>query len=106
MNKKIRILGMAARLAWFVLFCFQAAALGQTQTAAVAQTPEPIESVKETPSPPADESLDSMFPHFGDERPFWVSGQMNFISQAHPEFPAAYSGKNSFVYGLRVHVEL
>lgn len=27
---------------------------------------------------------------------FWLSGQMNIISQANPSFPAAYSGPNSF----------
>ncbi|MGH9377357.1 MAG: carbohydrate porin [Terriglobia bacterium] len=27
---------------------------------------------------------------------FWLSGQINFISQANPSFPAAYSGTNSF----------
>ena len=71
--------------------------------AAPAQRVEQSESFKDDPAPqkdapdaPADESPDSLFPHFGDERPFWVSGQMNFISQAHPEFHAAYSGPHSF----------
>lgn len=27
---------------------------------------------------------------------FWLSGQINFISQANPSFPAAFSGPNSF----------
>ena len=35
-----------------------------------------------------------MVPHFSDTR-FWLSGQANFIFQAHPPFPAAYTGKNS-----------
>jgi hypothetical protein len=36
-----------------------------------------------------------MFPHSQTAR-WWVSGQSNTIFQAHPEFPAAYSGSNSF----------
>lgn len=34
-----------------------------------------------------------MFPH--PWKRFWLSGQMNFIEQAHPGFPAPYSGPNS-----------
>lgn len=34
------------------------------------------------------------FPHFNNG-PFWLSGQANFIFQAHPGFSAAYSGANS-----------
>ena len=35
-----------------------------------------------------------MFPH--PEKSWWsISGQMNFIFQTHPEFPAKYSGPNS-----------
>src|SRR5690349_14199202 len=30
------------------------------------------------------------------DSPWWVSGQMNVIEQAHPTFSAAYSGPNSF----------
>jgi high affinity Mn2+ porin len=37
----------------------------------------------------------TMFPHFTDGR-IWLSGQMNFILQANPPFPAQYSGSNSF----------
>jgi len=44
--------------------------------------------------PPTDEGVETMFPHLKDTR-FWLSGQMNFIFQTHPPFPAAYSGKNS-----------
>ena len=35
-----------------------------------------------------------MFPHPKDAR-FWLSGQTNFIFQAHPDFHSPYSGKNS-----------
>ena len=34
-----------------------------------------------------------MFPH--PERRIWISGQANFIFQAHSDFPASYSGPNS-----------
>lgn len=37
---------------------------------------------------------ESMLPHLRDTR-FWLSGQANFIFQAHPDFHALYSGKNS-----------
>lgn len=39
-------------------------------------------------------SLTTVFPHSVTSR-YWVSGQMNFIFQAHPEFPALYSGEHS-----------
>src|SRR5437016_5512118 len=45
-------------------------------------------------APSADTDPETMLPHFGDKR-FWMSGQMNFIFQAHPGFHADYSGKNS-----------
>ena len=37
---------------------------------------------------------ESMLPHFKGTR-FWLSGQVNFIFQTHPDFHADYSGKNS-----------
>src|SRR5260370_13500394 len=43
---------------------------------------------------PTDGDPESMLPHFKDTR-FWLSGQMNFIFQTHPDFHAAYSGQNS-----------
>jgi high affinity Mn2+ porin len=44
--------------------------------------------------PPPDEGTESMLPHLKDSR-FWLSGQANFIFQAHPGFPALYSGPHS-----------
>jgi len=44
--------------------------------------------------PPADDSTEAMFPRFKDTR-FWLSGQANFIFQAHPDFHAPYSGPHS-----------
>ena len=45
---------------------------------------------------PSDEGVETMFPHFKDTR-FWLSGQMNFIFQTHPPFPAPYSGPHSLL---------
>jgi len=50
--------------------------------------------------PPPDDSVQSMFPRFKTSR-IWLSGQANFIFQAHGGFPALYSGPNS----LRDHYE-
>src|SRR5580700_10349598 len=58
-----------------------------------------------SPAPPASDdpvsapsdamaSPEAMFPHFKDTR-FWLSGQANFIFQAHPDFHADYSGPHS-----------
>jgi high affinity Mn2+ porin len=53
---------------------------------------------EETDSPTPE--TESIFPHFKDTR-FWLSGQANFIFQAHPEFHALYSG----VHSLNPHYE-
>jgi high affinity Mn2+ porin len=45
-------------------------------------------------SPTVDEGTQSMFPHFSSSR-VWLTGQSNFVFQAHPEFHAAYSGPHS-----------
>src|SRR5580704_8283065 len=47
-------------------------------------------------SAPDDAAADpeSMLPHFKSTR-FWLSGQANFIFQAHPDFHADYSGPHS-----------
>ncbi len=59
------------------------------QTPAPAPTPSTDPNTATPPDPP------SMFPH--PENTNWlVSGQMNFIAQWNPAFPAAYSGPNSF----------
>jgi len=44
--------------------------------------------------PANDDPVETMVPHFSNTR-FWLSGQMNFIFQTHPPFPAAYSGPHS-----------
>jgi hypothetical protein len=50
--------------------------------------------------PPAPDSTESIFPHLTNTR-FWLSGQANFIFQAHPEFQAPYNG----VHSLSPHYE-
>jgi hypothetical protein len=74
-----------------------------------APTPTPVPvPVPKTETPPATEDdapspsdnaaaiadPESMLPHFKDTR-FWLSGQINFIFQTHPDFHADYSGPNS-----------
>jgi high affinity Mn2+ porin len=58
----------------------------------LAQTPPP--PADEPSSPPGNADPEAMLPHFKDTR-FWLSGQVNFIFQTHPDFHAVYSGKNS-----------
>ncbi len=45
--------------------------------------------------PTANDVPPTMFPH-PENTWWWVSGQMNFIFQTNPSFPAKYSGPNSF----------
>ena len=64
-----------------------------------AQEPDASQRTDSSPQPqpvdaPADNSTETMFPHFKDTR-YWLSGQANFIFQTHPGFRALYSGKNS-----------
>src|ERR1700757_1242308 len=68
-------------------------AKAQTQDWPPAQA-SPPSPTDDPASPPADGDPESMVPHLKDTR-FWLSGQTNFIFQTHPDFHAAYSGKNS-----------
>jgi hypothetical protein len=91
---------------WLML-AFLAVTLGPG-TAMFAQQPDPPPPAQRSGTPPEnpsaaadpadpappDESTEAMLPHFQNSR-FWLSGQGNFIIQAHPEFHALYSGKNS-----------
>ncbi len=54
----------------------------------------PAASADDPASPPTNADPEAILPHFRDTR-FWLSGQMNFIFQAHPGFHADYSGQNS-----------
>jgi high affinity Mn2+ porin len=49
---------------------------------------------------PETDPLPVMFPHPESDR-FWISGQGNFIFQAHPPFHALYSGPHSFRTGFQ-----
>jgi high affinity Mn2+ porin len=80
------------------VFAFAAAGLraqdapqAQTQTS-VSQAP-PAQAAAPA-GPPTDGDPEAMFSHLKDTR-FWLTGQMNFIFQTHPDFHAAYSGQNS-----------
>jgi high affinity Mn2+ porin len=66
----------------------------QAQDSPPAQTSAPPVQTDDPETPPADADPESMVPHFRDTR-YWLSGQTNFIFQTHPDFRAAYSGKNS-----------
>src|SRR6266481_8330127 len=76
------------------------------QSRSVPKPAPPSSQPSEQPNSPApspatpDDSVETMSPHFKDTR-FWLSGQTNFIFEAHPGFPSAYSGPNS----LSTHYE-
>jgi hypothetical protein len=59
-----------------------------------AQANAPVASDAPVAAEASEETV-TMFPHSQTAR-WWVSGQSNTIFQAHPEFHAAYSGRNSF----------
>jgi high affinity Mn2+ porin len=59
-----------------------------------AQPQTPPAKTGDSPSAVGDADPEAMLPHFGDTC-FWLSGQMNFIFQTHPDFHAGYSGPNS-----------
>jgi len=60
---------------------------------APCQTPGTAAPDPSDPPAPANDP-EAMFSHFKNTR-FWLSGQMNFILQAHPPFSALYTGHNS-----------
>ncbi len=66
----------------------------QAQPASDSTQPAAAPNADDPPDPAPSGDPEAMLPHFKDSR-FWLSGQMNFISQAHPDFHADYSGKNS-----------
>ncbi len=90
--------------AWTLLAVLWLIALATCMIPACAQQPDaplpngnpPAAAADDPPSPPSDASADTeaMFSHFKDSR-FWLSGQANFIFQAHPGFHADYSGPHS-----------
>src|SRR5271157_4115867 len=89
-------LALALALA-FLLAAGAPACWAQAQAASSSQAAAPdAPDADDSASPPSEASADpeAMLPHLRDTR-FWLSGQMNFIFQAHPGFHAAYSGPNS-----------
>src|SRR5262249_54003580 len=55
-----------------------------------AASPAQVSPSDEPEAPPT-----TLFPHSRTAR-WWVSGQVNIVFQAHPDFHALYSGPNSF----------
>jgi len=82
-----------------------AAAASRAQSPALSQLKPQSQMAEQSapPQPPAEaaeeesetDPLPVMFPHPETDR-FWISGQANFIFQAHPPFRALYSGPHSF----------
>ena len=89
-------------LAAAIVFAWPAVAQQPVASAQPSQAAPPPDAalVPDPSDPPADQTTESMFPHFMDTR-FWLSGQTNFIFQTHPDFHARYSGTHS----LRSHYE-
>jgi high affinity Mn2+ porin len=70
----------------------QAPASGATNTSAQASTEGTPSAVDDS----TNNDVLTLFPHSETSR-YWISGQANVILQWHDSFPAAYSGKNSFI---------
>jgi hypothetical protein len=49
---------------------------------------------QDTASEAAESAPTAVFPH-SSTAPWWISGQVNIVFQAHPDFHALYSGPNS-----------
>jgi high affinity Mn2+ porin len=92
---QLQFAGPGRRRLGFVLW---ASAVIAEASPAFAQIPDAPPAQGSSSAQPADPSTDAapeaMFPHFNNTR-FWLSGQANFIFQAHPGFHALYSGTNS-----------
>src|ERR1039458_1619830 len=69
-------------------------AQAQAQAASDSAQPAAAPNADDPPDSPPSGDPEAMLPHFKDSR-FWLSGQMNFIAQAHPDFHADYSGPHS-----------
>jgi high affinity Mn2+ porin len=93
--KKLRLSSQfaIAICATLAAFLFAPAEL-RAQDSPQPQAQTPPAQADAPASPPTDADPEAMLPHFKDTR-FWLSGQMNFIFQTHPDFHAAYSGQNS-----------
>src|SRR5450755_4378010 len=92
----VMTLGLSARAGWAQS---QSGAESTSTTAVTASAQTATGATSEAtgpPDPPSDALADAetMFPHFKNTR-FWLSGQANFIFQAHPDFHADYGGPHS-----------
>jgi high affinity Mn2+ porin len=88
---------LTVALAFCVSVCAQQADAPQAstpQTTPTTASSDAATSASASPDAPADDDPESMLPHFKTSR-FWLSGQANFVFQAHPSFPALYSGPHS-----------
>src|ERR1700736_2208075 len=99
MKRRAQLMSLSAR--WLLLVFWAVTTIGP----ALAQQPDAPSAQQGSAGanivdPPPEQNTEAMFPHFKDTR-FWLAGQANFIFQAHPEFHAPYSGKNS----LSAHYE-
>src|SRR5271168_527301 len=84
-------------LDWGVAAIFAALSLSCTPILSAQNAPVPQEqspSGASDPDPAAD-TPPTLLPHLETDR-VWLSGQANFISQYHPDFPSPYSGQISF----------
>ncbi len=100
-GRRAAALALAVALA-LTLGAAVAAGWAQAQSASdPTQTPTTATpNADDPPDPPASGNPEAMITHFRNTR-FWLSGQMNFIFQTHPDFHADYSGKHS----LKPHYE-
>jgi high affinity Mn2+ porin len=107
---KLCQIGLSAGLLLLVFFGAPSRAIAQfaqptdpAEQAPGANAPAsgtPTHEATEGTASAADDSENSdvvtLFPHSQTSR-YWISGQANVILQWHDSFPAAYSGKNSFL---------
>jgi high affinity Mn2+ porin len=70
-------------------FCSVVHAQDAAPSDTAAQSSGPTNS-----EPAADQEPETIFPH-SDSKRWWLSGQINIITQGHGAFPALYSGPNS-----------
>jgi high affinity Mn2+ porin len=78
----------------FVASAFPAIAQQPETASGGTVAPPPAANSQKSDAEAADQTVETMLPHFKDTR-FWLSGQANFIFQTHPPFYAAYSGPRS-----------
>ena len=93
-TKRTISIGRVARLLFTVITIAAVSGYAQQPDERAPNSSNPGPSVDQQPSVTDISDAESMFPHFKSGR-FWLSGQMNFIFQVHPDFHAPYSGPNS-----------